>query len=101
MTALDDLRHVLDDIAATRAAEPVGIVRSDMVPIDRAMGMATTRGVYLLVNPEVLAKLPVAQPSPHTIDHLFGIPVLDNLPDDAEPLGIEVTWASISAEDFA
>lgn len=86
MSALDLIRAALDR-ATTLERGPAGIVRSDLAPRETAFVMRTTLGVFLIVHPDVLDRLPKAEHDPSDpLRAVFGVPILDALPDDAAPL---------------
>jgi len=80
---LDDLRALLDRIETQRARAVAGVLRSHYVPGGSAYVLQTTRGAYLVLSADDLAAL-ARGAGAGALRAVFGIPVLDALPEDAE-----------------
>jgi hypothetical protein len=88
MIEFSDLRDAIDRVLTARAGEPEGIVCSELVAPARVFAFSTTNGVYLVIHPAVLEAIvgTAADVAASSVTALFGIPILDRLPEDAMPL---------------
>jgi hypothetical protein len=91
LSAKDPMAEFLRLIESVPPEPTFAIVRTDYVPAGKAYVARATGGPfssYLLINPADLDRLAASAGDP--VVSVFGIPVLDRLPDDAA-LGVVVS----------
>jgi hypothetical protein len=83
VSGLDDLQVLVDRVREARDVEPCALVRTPYVGTDRVLALNTSDGVYLLVNPATLDGLAPTVSAPGPLTAVFGLPILDRVPEAA------------------